>query len=316
LENNLTQLRPIGKTKIETPLLVPSFSSVCDRRIGEIHTHLISHIPDCSLVSAYDLAYDYVDSKKIWASNLVYIDCGNYEYQSLRTCKDGRNWSRTEHYRMLDGLKALSEVVIVNFDEPDSFEEQIKTATTLFQRYPSFASCFLCKPFSKLSNDIDLQTLIQNLANLESIDIIAFTEKELGNSLLERAKKVFNIRQALNSIGMNKPIHIFGCLDPLAIITLFLSGADIFDGTNWLKFAFYDNLTIYTNDYAILSGNWSESDLTVRNSSYVFNLSKLATLSQNMRQYSKIGKLEAFELGGHIQKQISDLVNTAQSRSQ
>jgi hypothetical protein len=160
-----------------------------------------------------------------------------------------------------------------------------------------------------------LQILIQNLANLERIDIIAFTEKELGNSLLERAKNVFNVRQALNAIGLNKPIHIFGCLDPLAIITLFLCGADIFDGTNWLKFAFYDNLTVYTNDYAILSGNWSETDLTVRNSSYVFNLSKLTTLSQNMRQYTKMSKLEEFEISHHIQKQISDLVDTAQSRS-
>jgi hypothetical protein len=152
LENIITQSRPIGKTKIETPLLVPSFSSVCDRRIGDIHTHLIGHIPDCSLVSAYDLAYEYIDSQKIWASDLVYIDCGNYEYKSLKNCKDGRNWSRAQHYGVLDGLKALSEVVIVNFDEADFFEEQLKTALTFFQRYPSNTSCFLCKPFSKFSS--------------------------------------------------------------------------------------------------------------------------------------------------------------------
>src|SRR5690606_15759698 len=111
------------------------------------------------------------------------------------------------------------------------------------------ASCFLCKP-SKTSTYIDVQTLINKVTNLENFDVIAFTEKELGGSLIKKCENVIKIRQALISKGLNKPIHIFGCLDPLAIIIFFLCGADIFDGTNWLKFTFYDNLAIYTNNYA------------------------------------------------------------------
>jgi hypothetical protein len=55
-----------SKIDVETPLLGPSFSSIYDFNIGGIHQNSIGPIPDCSLVSAYDLAY-YISQENIRA---------------------------------------------------------------------------------------------------------------------------------------------------------------------------------------------------------------------------------------------------------
>ena len=313
MENEpITKIRRIGKIDAETPLLLPSFSSVFDRKIRQVHTTLTDHIPDCSLISAYDLAYGYITKEDIWASNLVYIDSGNYEYQNLEICKDRKKWSPQLHEDLLNLIRPLSKLVIVNFDKVGSIHEQIKTASNLFEKFPKYASCFLCKPLSKSSKYVDVPKIIENIGQIENFEIIAFTEKELGSSLIKKCENIVKIRQALTSKELNKPIHIFGCLDPLAIITYFLCGADIFDGTNWLKYTFYDNVAIYNNNYSILYGSWSDSDITIRKSSYVFNLSKLTRLTQDMRRYTRDVSLDSFNLTEQIQRQISDLVNTAQ----
>jgi hypothetical protein len=309
----LTQIRRIGKIDVDTPLLIPSFSSVFDPKIGEIHLNLIDHIPDCSLVSAYDLAYNYINKENLWASNVVYIDSGNYEYENLKSQREGKDWSSVLYKRILSTVKPMSKVVIVNFDEFGSIDKQINHAKAFFQQYPSYASCFLCKP-SQSPGYVQFNALIDKIAKLEDFDVIAFAEKELGASLIMKCENIIKIRQALISKGLNKPIHIFGCLDPLAIIVFFLCGADIFDGTNWLKFTFYDNLAIYRNNYAIIGGSWSDFDVTVRRSSYVFNLSKLTRLTQDMRRFTREGNLKAFNLTEQIQKQISELIDTAQVR--
>jgi hypothetical protein len=311
---NLAQIRFLKKANTSTPLLIPSFSSVCDRKIGEIHANLVGHIPDCSLVSAYDLAHGYINQDNIWASNIVYVDSGNYEYHSLRKFKDRKVWSPSYHHRLLKTLKPLSNIVIVNFDKAGKLENQINNAQDLFSEFPDCIHCFLSKPFSSSSEYIDIDTTVSRISELKQFDIIAFTEKELGSSLIERATNIITIRNSLALKGLNIPIHIFGCLDPLAMITFFICGADIFDGTNWLKYTFYENLTIYFNDYNLLSGNWSASELIIRNESYVYNLSKLATLNQNMKQYTREVKIGVFSLNEKIQKQISDLVNTAKLR--
>ena len=80
------KLRRIKTTTVKTPLIVPSFSSAFSKdptAIGRIHNSINEYICDVSLVSAYDLYYEYIKLNDISCSELVYLDSGNYETVSL-----------------------------------------------------------------------------------------------------------------------------------------------------------------------------------------------------------------------------------------
>jgi hypothetical protein len=81
--------------------------------------------------------------------------------------------------------------------------------------------------------------------------VIGFTEKEIGNSVFERMQNIAKIRLALNKAGIVSPIHIFGSLDTVTTLFYFVTGADIFDGLTWLRYAFKDGRTLYRQDFGI-----------------------------------------------------------------
>ncbi len=301
-------LRRINKINIATPLLIPSFSSAVDRRISEVHSNLREYIPNASLVSAYDLKYDYIDEKQVWASDVVYVDSGNYEHDKSGSLEK-KEWSAHVYSTLLDRIKPLTKVVIVNFDEKKKLEMQIDDANELFAKYPEYASCFLCRPQTKRAFHVDVSKLSKNISFVKNFNILGLSEKELGSSLFERCKNLIEIRKALMFEGLEIPIHIFGCLDPLGVIVFFLCGADIFDGTNWLKYSFHNNLALYINNYVILSGAWSESDVRVHESTYVFNLSKLGRLLRDMKRYIHERNLGVFNLNDEILKQVNGIIS-------
>jgi hypothetical protein len=306
---------------METPLLVPSFSSIVDRKIGQIHTNLRDLIPAASLVSAYDLSYKYLNKNAIWVSDVVFVDSGNYELDKLADSirrEFGKTdfvskkiWSAQMYSSLIDKIKPLSRVVLVNFDERELFQTQISDAKSLFSNYPDYAKCFLYRPPSKSANYIDMPTLVENVTSLESFDILGVTEKELGGSLLKRCENLLLIRQELFSNQLDIPIHVFGCLDPLGILIFFLCGADIFDGTSWLKFSFHNNLALYTNNCAILSQSWSDTDLSIRESTYILNLSRLTHLMNEMKRFTQKYDFSVFGLDDNVLKEIKNIIATA-----
>jgi len=303
--------RRIFKVDIETPLLVPSFSStVLGKTVGKIHEKLKEHIPTASLISAYDLNYEFIKKEEIWVSDVVFIDSGNHEVTQLSNSKDLKKWTLQMYSKVLDTLKPLTKVVLVNFDKQEPMKRQIFNAQKLFAKYPDYATCFLYKPFRKSTN-VHVASLVENITLIEPFDILALTEKELGNSILNRCRNLLRIRGALNSKGLNKPIHIFGCLDPLSVLSYFLCGADIFDGTLWLKFSFCENVATYVNNYAILRGKWSESDSSVLASTYVLNLSELTRMMYKMRRFAQEYDLGIFRFNEEILKEVKDLTGTA-----
>ena len=46
--------------------------------------------------------------------------------------------------------------------------------------------------------------------SLRDFDVIGFTEKEIGNSVLDRMNNIAKLRIAMRKANINKPIHIFG----------------------------------------------------------------------------------------------------------
>jgi len=308
---SICKSRRISKADIETPLLVPSFSSaVLGKTVGKIHKKLKEHIPDASLVSAYDIKQKFIKKEEIWVSDIVFIDSGNHETTQLAESVNLKEWTPSIYSNVIDTLKPLTAVVLVNYDKQEPLKEQILNAQNLFVKYPGYATCFLFKASSK-SKNVTIGSLVENITLIESFDILGLTEKELGNSLLKRCKNLLRIREALNSKGSNVPIHIFGCLDPLGILSYFLCGADIFDGTIWLKFSFHENIAIYVNNHAILTGSWSESDSSILASTYVLNLNKLTHLMYNMRRFTREYDFGTFRFSEDILKEVKDLTGTA-----
>jgi len=303
--------RRIPKADIETPLLVPSFSSaVLGKAAGKIHEKLKEHIPMASLISAYDLNYRIIKKEEIWVSDVVFIDSGNHEVTQLSRSKDLKQWTLQMYRGVINSIRPLAKVVLVNYDQRGSLKRQISKTRKFFARCPDYAKCFLYKPLSR-SFKIHVPSLVENIALIEPFDILGLTEKELGNSLLTRCQNLLRIRAALNSKRMNVPIHVFGCLDPLSILSYFLCGADIFDGTLWLKFSFHGNIATYINNYAMLERKWSESDSSVLGSTYVLNLNKLTHLMSEMRRYAREYDLNVFRLDKTALRELKDLTNTA-----
>lgn len=311
--NNICKHRRIRKIDIETPLLVPSFSSVVLSNIREIHSNLKDHISTASLISAYDLHYGFINEAEIWVSDVVFIDSGNYEVEYLKrvSSKRRRPWSLSKYVQLIESLKPLTALAIINFDVKQSLKSQISRASNLFKEFENYASCFLYKPTSNSANFVEISSLIKNITLLEPFDILGIAEKELGNSLLRRCENLLKIRKALNDKDFNTPIHIFGCFDPLTVVSYFICGADIFDGTSWLKFTFHKNVATYVSNHAFLKGGWSESDNGVQASAYVLNLKELTHLMHYMRRFAREYNFDVLGLETDILKEVKDLTGTA-----
>jgi hypothetical protein len=316
--------RSIGKINVQTPLVVPSFSSaVLEQPFQpDMYAKLSELMTDASLFSAYDLHLRKIAQEDIWISDVVFVDSGNYELEHIkevaeqfRESMDARpkKWTFQMYARIIDSLKPppFRKAVLVNYDEKKSLDEQVDDARDFFARHERFASCFLCKPPDKSLHRLNIESLVDNVESIDQFDILGVTEKELGNSLLSRCTNILRIRNALQSRGSDRPIHVFGCLDPLGIVCYFLCGADIFDGTLWLKYGFHENVAFYINNYALLKGTWHNTDGGVAVMSWMWNLRDLTALMLRMRRYAQKHEDNLLEFGTDIKKEIKDLAKTA-----
>lgn len=293
--NNICSGRKISD-KIITPLIVPSFSSKGFSEIANIYEKVKEQIVDCSLISAYDLHYGNMP-EDFYFSDIIIIDSGGYEKRKdmdlAEIYKDEyipKQWDIEQYKCQLSKLRNLAEIIIVNYDnvEPTSVENQITEASNLFNQFNQYMHDFLCKPTRENSN-IYIDEWISSIHKLSDFNIIGFTEKELGDSIETRCKNLVKFRRSLNERGLNTPIHIFGCIDPLNILAYFLCGADIFDGLLWLRLSFHSEsgLPIYNKSLAITQESWSIQDKRLELLTYGENLKLLSMLKSNMHKFAR-----------------------------
>jgi hypothetical protein len=266
--NDLCRRRKITSLDIQTPMLVPSFSSKNFDDIGETWEYLRGQIPDAVLLSAYDLFYGFVRLPKQGA-DVVFVDSGGYEAaieydiaEPVQRPYQPKEWDAEKHCLALEKVETLSSLVLVSYDNPkQDLRSQADLAREFFAKYPTCSTDFLLKPHQRAF--IEPRLIADILDELGSFDILGITEKELGETIQNRALNLANIRTMLNQKGIDIPIHIFGCLDPISVWLYSFCGADIFDGLNWLRFVFQDNLPVYRNSWAVKNGflTYNEIDL-------------------------------------------------------
>ncbi len=178
-----------------TPMLVPSISSRININIIKTIEMISETITGPVLVSAYDM--HHIDNfPTISFSNLVFIDSGGYECAKNNEIlelglyrPDPHEWNRDLYSQVIEDLEISPPKVVISYDHPlerVSVEEQIKRARESFRNKEGIIKELLIKPESVESNKIDIKALLQNVDALTPFDIIGFTEKELGLSVLDR----------------------------------------------------------------------------------------------------------------------------------
>lgn len=273
---NTRKIKLNGLVISKTPLLVPSFSSKgFSKEIESILNIMKEFITECHLVSAYDIYYKYFDTSDLVFSEFMFIDSGGYEATKEHELSEIRSsesesykakpWSSDMHNEVCeDWLNKFPQkrTILISYDHPKKrniLENQIENANEFFKNKNVIRE-FLVKPETDDQKYVQIPSVLKNIEALSRFDIIGFTEKELGSTVLERMKNISTIRKKLIEINEETPIHIFGSLDTVLTPLYFIAGADIFDGLTWLRYAFIEGATSYIHHSFPLKSNFSHSE--------------------------------------------------------
>jgi len=325
-----TIVHPSGE-KFETPLLVPSFSSkgflmtnTKEGTISECYDVMVvapGFIDESLLVSAYDLYHNFIPKPEEFKSARInFIDSGGYE-TSQNYDLSGVNkynheikpWDENKLKEVLSGWPKEMNGIMVSYDHGNlrlSIDEQVENAQKLFHGHKSLMSDFLIKPETKNQEYIQVSNLIAKPEILSGFGIIGVTEKEIGNSQLERMINIALLRRAMDKVGITSPIHVFGSLDPINVILYFLAGAEIFDGLTWLKFAYHNGAAIYIQNYSVLSPKYGidTNDMNLKRNFWVDNLTFLSKLKSILINFNVEKDYNYFRELDHDTFKLSELI--------
>lgn len=302
---------------VQTPLLVPSFSSrgfgfrrdggAEIKRVYEVASELVA---DTMLLSAYDLHHGHLGPVEHAVVDLTFVDSGGYETSDepdLSSIYDQpveeKPWSVAALKEVLDGWPEHVPAVLVNFDSPDvrqPLSDQLTAAKTLLENYPGHLHALLVKPETESQRYVQVKLVVEQAKLLTGFDVVGFTEKELGGSILNRMEALASIRKAMDEAGVTAPIHIYGSLDPITSVLYFLSGAEVFDGLTWLRYGFVDGVACYYHNFAILKEDIGidKDDEFIRVKMMQNNLGNLVRLRDQMTDFLRSGGTD-FEIFGH-----------------
>ena len=303
-------------------MLLPALSSKCDVPLqpnaslpgSRSGLDTISEIVSGPiLISAYDVACKLIAPPDY--APVIFLDSGGYEAliddraakQGDRRGVEKMRWTEEMYLGALSEFKCSQPVVAVSYDHPDArltMDEQLDRAERLFEVRKDFIQEFLIKPEPD-ANVVDFEVLKTKMNRLSSFPIIGVTDKELGSTLLEKMILVGRLRRALDDVNSKVPIHVFGSLDPLTAPIYQISGADIFDGLAWLRYAFTEGRAIYPQNYDAMRmatrTNQRVSLTTMWNDNYTY----LASLEDEMRRFSLEEDYSQFKFDGDLLRQAS-----------
>lgn len=286
------QARRVEKVGTSTPLIVPSFSSCGFPHVADIYNLMKDKLYGVCLVSALDMAAHRIPTDVTDEVNLVLIDSGMYEARNTqsRQVDDGRlsangDWARGEYLEIAGRIDPGANVTLVNYDGSESMERQIMQALEDFSRAPQAASDFLVKPESP-AQLVNVARLAQHTVELEQFNVVGITAREAGYSLAQRCSTIVMLRNVLEDASLKLPIHVFGAITPLEVLTFSSCGADIFDGLSWLRWRFSENGSAPIEEAAFDVGVSSLTDFELQAKEWLSNLRHLYLLQASLRQYS------------------------------
>ena len=303
-------IHPASGASLETPLLVPSFSS---KAFGFMHdgkpeVHQVldtaqEFITRACLVSAYDVHYGYVPQPQdlTITVDLMFLDSGGYEVSNdhdLSTVEKPvhrpEEWDETKLRTMWDRWPASLPTVLVSYDHSNHrrpVAEQLRDAKQAAVDNPDHLHLFLLKPETQEERRLEssLRALQAEVEELTGFQFLGVTEKELGNSPLDRMVRIASLRRALDDASVHIPIHVFGALDPLSVSLYFAAGAEVFDGLTWSRYAYSSGQCIYVHNNAMVAYDLEVNDDEARVRTIKDNLRYMDQLERSLRQLAKTG---------------------------
>jgi hypothetical protein len=297
------QLKLNGDEIQRTPLLVPSFSSKGFANVEKIIGYTSESIEAAMLISAHDLHYGQIKPPFDFAET-IFLDSGGYEASRDADLSDfgerdyiPQRWTQEMHEAQLAQWASAVPTVIISYDHPKErlpFQEQIDRAKKMAYGRKDVMREILLKPETEAQRFLKIDRIVQNADSLAEFDVIGATEKELGRSVIERMKNIATLRMALEKLGIDKPLHVFGSLDTVSTPLYFLAGADIFDGLTWLRFAFHNGQTLYKQNFASSILGVSTRADQIDGFCWNRNYSYLKEMELEMRGFLKGNDFDAF----------------------
>jgi hypothetical protein len=221
-----------------------------------------------------------------------------------------KDWTPDMYAQVVANWSSDSPTVFVSFDHPkhrQSVADQITRAKSLTMPNSVSSRSLLIKPESAASKRIRLDKVVPSVRDMTGFSVIGVTEKEIGNSVLDRMLNIARLRTEIDNHFNNLPIHIFGSLDTLSTYLYFLAGADIFDGLTWLRYAFSDCDTIYRHNFGALTLPITTNSEIVEGRCWSHNYQYMQQMRLNMRRFASDGNFEVF---GKYHKQIKAIYET------
>lgn len=301
-----------------TPMLIPSISSRINIDINSIISTSTAVIDGPLLVSAYDLFYlDKIPDLSF--PSIIFLDSGGYECRVDKDLSElglykpiPQDWTRDKHISVIKKWCCDKPTVIISYDhpnEPDTIKNQIENAKCLFHGRDDILKEILIKP-DPGNRFIKHDQLVESINSFDAFDIIGFTEKELGSSILDRMVAIANIRNELDKRKIEKPIHIFGSLDTITTPLYYFSGADIFDGLSWLRFIYDKGKTLYIDSYGPMKYGVHETSKRIWASNLYLNYNYLRRLQLDLEQFQSDNKFDRFgENSEFFAKAYRDLID-------
>ena len=331
-----SQLRhPSLGITVETPLLVPSFSSkgfgLRTKRgsdgnetevseVTEILEVASEYLTDSMLISAYDIYHGYVPLPESAVTDITILDSGGYETSDMQDLSATfihqvvrKEWDEQKHDEVLKSWPSHVPALFVSYDDSDqrlSLAEQIEKARTLAGTYRHHLCAILIKPETEGQKYVQMKNVLASVDELRDFNVIGFTEKELGDSFLDRMVKIARIRLALDDEGISSPIHIFGSLDPISVPLYFVSGAEIFDGLTWLRYGYDSGMAVYRQNFSAKSIGLSRRDDFVKLKTLQDNLGFLVDLTNQMRKFLVDGDFGKFGPNASTIRDAVELLRT------
>ena len=221
---------------LETPLLIPSFSSKgfarskSDRRseIGKILGASGEFITEAFLVSAYDIYYEHIPRPLDlpFTPDVIFLDSGGYEVSTDRDYSSvidplpaPQLWDVGKWESVVTAWPSDLPLVAVSYDhhqERAPFAEQVALARERFTKCQGHLHSFLLKPETDRQRTLDsvLRDAVADAKQLGSFDVIGVTEKELGRSMIDRMAQIATLRRAMDEADVSAPLHVFGAPRP------------------------------------------------------------------------------------------------------
>lgn len=315
----LARSRPLhlASAALTSPLLVPSVSSkgfpLDDEGIAESGAALDflgQDLTESLLVSAYDLHHGHLPEADRALSDdhhhqtfyakpqLLVVDSGGYElnradFESGETQRgpyEPRPFESEDFDGILARLPHGRDLLVVSFDSPGprgTYKEQRETAQRQLSARPDAKTAFLIKPEGQ-APFLHVPSLAADAVNMRAFDVIGVTEKELGDSVLDRLVALVGLRRLLDDQGCaDKPVHVFGSLDPLMTSLYFMAGAEIFDGLSWLRYAYSTGLSVHPESLGILRAELEDRKQRRDAFRHVLNLRELQSLKHRLVRWAQ-----------------------------